>query len=302
MTERDAKNQEGKNMAVRFVICSTADFPYDEAQEKNITFLPLQITFGEEYLRDVLDISNREFYEKLIESDVLPKTSQIPPVEFEAAFRKIIEDGDEAIAITISDKLSGTAQSANIAAAEFPGRVFTVNSRSACIGEQILIRYAMQLAEQGLCAADIAQKLEDTKGEVRLIALLDTLEYVKKGGRISAATAFAGGLLSIKPVVAIEDGEVKIIGKARGSKQGNNLLREMVKKSGGIDFSRPFMLAYSGLSDNLLQKYIADSKELWEGHADDISICTIGSTIGTYAGPGAVALAYFAPGGAEQKD
>lgn len=284
-------------MAVRFVICSTADFPYEEAKARNIAFLPLHITFGTESYRDVLDISHREFYEKLIESDELPKTSQVPPADFEAAYREIIEAGDEVLAITISEKLSGTAQSAHIAASEFPGRVFTVDSGSACIGEQILIRYGLELAERGLGAAQIAKELEAVKGDIRVIALLDTLEYLKKGGRISAATAFAGGLLSIKPVVAVEDGEIKLIGKARGSKQGNNLLREMIQKSGGIDFSRPFLLAYSGLDDSVLQKYIADSRELWEGQADELPISTIGSTIGTHAGPGAIALAYFAPRG-----
>lgn len=282
-------------MAVKFVICSTADFPYQEARERDITLLPLHITFGETSYRDVLDISHREFYEKLIESDELPKTSQVSPADFEAAFRRIIEAGDTPIAVTISEKLSGTAQSAQIAAKEFPGRVFTVDSDSACIGEQVLIRYGLLLAEQGLEAAAIVEKLEEAKREVHVIALLDTLEYLKKGGRISAATAFAGGLLSIKPVVAVEEGEIRLIGKARGSKQGNNLLREMIQKSGGIDFSRPFLLAYSGLDDTMLQKYISDSKELWEDRAERLPICTIGSTIGTHAGPGAVALAYFAP-------
>ncbi len=284
-------------MAVKFVICSTADFPYDEALERDVILLPLHINFGETSYRDVLDISHREFYEKLIESDELPKTSQVPPVDFEAAFRRIIEAGDTPIAVTISEKLSGTAQSAQIAAKEFPGRVFTVDSDSACIGEQVLIRYGLQLAEQGLGAAAIVEKLEKAKREIRVIALLDTLEYLKKGGRISAATAFAGGLLSIKPVVSVEEGEIRLIGKARGSKQGNNLLREMVQKSGGIDFSRPFMLAYSGLDDTMLQKYINDSRELWEGRLERLPICSIGSTIGTHAGPGAVALAYFAPQG-----
>ncbi len=284
-------------MAVKFVICSTADFPYSEALERDVTLLPLHISFGETSYRDVLDISHKEFYEKLIESDELPKTSQVPPVDFEAAFRRITEAGDTPIAITISEKLSGTAQSAQIAAKEFPGRVFTVDSDSACIGEQVLIRYGLLLAEQGLEAAAIVEKLEEAKREVRVIALLDTLEYLKKGGRISAATAFAGGLLSIKPVVAVEEGEIRVIGKARGSKQGNNLLREMIQKSGGIDFSRPFLLAYSGLDNTMLQKYISDSRELWEGRAEQLPICTIGSTIGTHAGPGAVALAYFAPQG-----
>ncbi|MEA5060256.1 MAG: DegV family protein [Candidatus Pelethousia sp.] len=284
-------------MAIRFVICSTADFPYAEAQEKGIVLLPLHITFGAASYRDVIDISHREFYEKLIESDELPKTSQVPPGDFAKAFQEIVSAGDTAIVITISEKLSGTVQSARIAAEDFPGHIFIVDSDSACIGEQVLIRYGLMLAEQGMEAEEIVQKLETAKHEIRLIALLDTLEYLKKGGRISAAKAFAGGILSIKPVIAVSQGEITVIGKARGSKQGNNLLREMVEKSGGVDFSRPFLLAYTGLDDTVLQKYIADSRELWEKKTDKLPICTIGSTIGTHAGPGAVALAYFAPQG-----
>ena len=279
-------------MAIKFVICSTADFPYQEAQEQDITLLPMQITFGSKTFRDVLDLSHCQFYEKLIETNELPKTSQVPPVDFELAFRRITEAGDEAIAITISEKLSGTAQSAHIAAEGFPGKVYVVDSGSACIGEQILLRYGMQLAAQGIQAAKIAETLEQAKHEIRLIALLDTLKYLKKGGRISAAKALTGGLLSIKPVISVEQGEIKMIGKARGSKQGNNLLREMVQKS-NVDFSRPYLLGYTGLSDAMLQKYIEDSHELWQGQAEHLPICTIGSTIGTHTGPGAIALAYF---------
>jgi len=169
-----------------------------------------------------------------------------------------------------------------------------VDSRSVCIGERILILRGLELAKKGLSAAKIADRLEMEKRNIRVMALLDTLEYLKKGGRISAATALAGSLLSIKPVIAIEDGKVVMAGKARGSKQGNNLLRELVKKCGGINFSKPFALAYSGLSDTLLQKYIADSAELWEGQTQALSITTVGCAIGTHVGPGAIAVAFFA--------
>ena len=100
-------------------------------------------------------------------------------------------------------------------------------------------------------------------------------------------------MLSIKPVISIEDGLVKILGKARGSKNGNNMLKEYVKECGGINFDKPLCLAYTGFSDETLQKYIADSRELYEGHEDMLPIVTVGATIGTYAGPGAIALAFF---------
>ncbi|MBQ2297594.1 MAG: DegV family protein [Ruminiclostridium sp.] len=281
-------------MAVQFIIDSASDILPGEARELGLIHLPLTVLFGEEAYRDAVDLTHEGFYEKLVENDVLPTTSQIPPGEFAAAYEKVVEAGDEAVVITLSGKLSGTWQSAVIAAEGYEDRIFVVDSENVTIGERILVQLGLVLRNQGLSAREIAARLDEEKRNIRLLALLDTLEYLKKGGRISAATAFAGGLLSIKPVIAVEDGLVAMKGKARGSKQGNNLLRQLVEECGGIDFQKPFALAYSGLSDKLLQKYIADSGELWQGMAEFLPISTVGCTIGTHAGPGAVAVAFFA--------
>ena len=281
-------------MAVQFIIDSASDILPGEARELCLIHLPLPVLFGEETYRDAVDLTHEGFYEKLVENDVLPTTSQIPPGEFAAAYEKVVEAGDEAVVITLSGKLSGTYQSAVIAAEGYKDRIFVVDSENVTIGERILVQLGLVLRNQGLSAREIAARLDEEKKNIRLLALLDTLEYLKKGGRISAATAFAGGLLSIKPVIAVEDGLVAMKGKARGSKQGNNLLRQLVEECGGIDFQKPFALAYSGLSDKLLQKYIDDSGELWQGMAEFLPISTVGCTIGTHAGPGAVAVAFFA--------
>lgn len=280
-------------MAVKFIVDSACDILPEEAKEFGIIHLPLKVLFGENEYADSVDLSHEEFYEKLVESDVLPKTSQVPPADFEDAYRKVTEENNEAIVITVSGKLSGTYQSAMIAQEDFEGKVFVVDSENVAIGERILVYRGLEYAKMGLKASEIADKLNEDKKKIRLMALLDTLEYLKKGGRISSAVAFAGGLLSIKPVVAVENGEVSLIGKARGSKQGNNLLRELVAKSKGIDFEKPFSLAYSGLSDKLLKKYIEDSAELWKGHTENLPIYTIGCAIGTHVGPGAIAVAFF---------
>ena len=126
-----------------------------------------------------------------------------------------------------------------------------------------------------------------------LVALVDTLEYLKKGGRVSKSVAFAGAMLNIKPVLSVVDGEITILGKARGSKMGNNLLVQEVEKAGGVDFSKPVLLGYTGLSDALLLKYIEDSRPLWEQGLETVRYTTIGSVIGTHAGPGAIAAAFF---------
>ena len=280
-------------MAVQFVIDSGSDILPQEAKVQGIVHLPLKVLFGETEYLDAVNLSHREFYEKLVESDQMPTTCQVPPAEFEDAYEKIVAAGDTVVVVTVSGKLSGTYQSAVIAAEAYAGKVFVVDSENVSLGQRILVQQGLRYRNGGLSAADIAARLEEDKKQIRVLALLDTLEYLKKGGRISAATALAGSLLSIKPVVTVDDGAVVMAGKARGSKQGNNLLREMVKSCGGIDFGRPLCLAYSGLSDVMLRKYIDDSEELWQGHADSLQIATVGCAIGTHAGPGAVAVAFF---------
>ncbi|SHJ11630.1 DegV family protein [Parasporobacterium paucivorans] len=280
-------------MGVRLIIDSACDMEKSEADRENILFLPLKTIFGEEEYLDGVTISHERFYEKLIEEDVIPKTSQVVPFEYGEVFKEVLASGDSAVVITISSKLSGTHASAVIAARGYEDRIYVVDSGNVSIGEQILVRYAMQLRDQGLEAGEIAAKLNEEKKKACLVALLDTLEYLKLGGRISKTSAFAGELLSIKPVISVEDGEIKVVGKARGSKKGNNLLNLKVNEKGGIDFEKPICLGYTGLNNHLLQKYIADSEALWKDYTGKLPISMIGSTVGTHAGPGAVAVAFF---------
>jgi DegV family protein with EDD domain len=161
------------------------------------------------------------------------------------------------------------------------------------MGGGILAEYALQLLDAGKSAAEIAAALEEAKKKIVVVALVDTLEYLKKGGRVSKTVAFAGGLLNIKPVLSVTDGEINILGKARGSKMGNNLLVQEISKAGGIDFTKPVLLGYSGISDALLLKYIEDSRHIWEGNLPQVRYTTVGSVIGTHAGPGAVVVAFF---------
>lgn len=280
-------------MSVRIVIDSACDLPKSSADELGLHFVPMRTLFdGVEYL-DGITLSSAQFYEKLIETDTLPKTSQPPPAAFEEAFEHIAAQGDTALCITVSSALSGTYQSACIAAQAFGEKVVVVDSENVCIGEQLLVLRAVQLQREGWSAWEIAEILNHEKKRIRLIALLDTLEYLRKGGRVSAAAAAAGTLLSIKPVIAIQEGTIQVLGKARGSKNGSNKLMDLVNGSRGIDFDQPVLLAYSGLSDALLQKYLRDSHALYDGREDRLSICRIGTTIGTHAGPGAIGLAFF---------
>ena len=278
-------------MNTRIIIDSTADSI--AAVREKCTVVPLTVRFGDTEYIDGVTITHGQFYEKLVESDVLPTTSQPTPDAFAQAYQAAVDACQDVVVLTISSKLSGTFQSASIAAMDFPGQVYVVDSQTATIGTGILAELALELAESGMSAQDIAEKLTEERENVCLVAMLDTLEYLKKGGRISKTVAFAGELLSIKPVISVQDGEIHMLGKARGSRQGNNLLVKQIEAAGGVDFSKPLLLGYSGLSDILLQKYIADSAALWEGNASQLHCTPIGSVIGTHAGPGTVAAAFF---------
>ena len=277
---------------VKIIVDSTADMIPEVAARVGI--VPLTVHFGEKEYIPGVNLDGKKFYEMLVESDVLPTTSQPTPYAFEEAFREAVEAGFEVVCITVAGKLSGTNQSANIAAAEFPGKVHVVDSQTIAIGLGILAEHALYLVDKGLNAEEITWKLLQKREKIRLLALVDTLEYLKKGGRISSAVAFAGGMLNIKPVITIEGGEIRVLGKARGSRQGNNLLVQEIEKAGGVDFSRPLMLGYTGLSDALLRKYVADSAALWQNARKELPVALVSSVVGTHVGPGAVAVAFFA--------
>ena len=279
-------------MSIHFVIDSASDVLPQEAARLGVTVLPLTVTFGDTTYRDSVDLTHLEFFEKLSSSRELPTTSQLPPAIFADCFEPLVAAGHDIMVITLSSKLSGTYQSAVIAASDYPGRVFVVDSLSAAIGQRVLLMRGLELAEEGLSAEAIAARLDEEKSRLRVMAVIDTLEYLKKGGRISAAVALAGTVLSVKPAIEISDGLVAMAGKARGTRQGNMLLRQLMDKYGGVNLDAPYAFVYSGLNDDLLQKFIADQPDLWP-EAKDLPIHSLGCTIGTHVGPGAYGIAFF---------
>ena len=278
---------------LRIIADSTCDISKEDARKMGIQIVPISVRFGDEEFLDGVEITHEEFYTRLAECDELPKTSQPSPDAFMKVFNEAVADGDDVLGIFISSDLSGTYQSACIAASEYEDKVYVVDSENVTVGEQILVDYAVSLINKNICVEDIVKQLNTMKKRIRLVALLDTLEYLKKGGRISSGAAFLGNVLSIKPVIAIADGEVSFLGKARGSKQGNNFLIQQVQAYGGIDYSLPVLLGYTGYSTVLMDKYIKDSKELWEGKILIPPVVQVGATIGTHIGPGGIAVAFF---------
>lgn len=279
-------------MAVKFIIDSASDVLPNECKKLDVIHVPLTVRFGDKEFADAVELNAKKFYKMLTSGkEAHPTTSQITPAAWAEAMERIVANGDTAVVITISSQLSGTYQSACIAAEDFEGKVFVVDSMTATIGERLLLEYGIRLAKDGLDAATIKARLDEIKGKVRIFARLDTLEYLRKGGRIGSATAVVGTMLNIKPIITVQDGKVENIAKARGPKAADKQLRDLVAKSGGIDFSKPFCAAYSGTEDDNLMTFLADSREMLCD--TEAPIAVVGSVIGAHVGPGAVAIGYF---------
>lgn len=276
-------------MSIRIVVDSTADL--SPAVKARVSVVPLTVHFGDEEYIDGVSITPQAFYKKLVSGKVLPSTSQATPYAFSEVFEAAVEAGDSVVALVVSSGLSGTCQSAVIAAADFPGKVFVVDSRHIAISLGILTEYALQLVDSGLDAESIARELTECTGKVHLMAVVDTLEYLQRGGRVSRAVAVAGGLLSIKPLIGLTaEGKIEMMGKARGSKQANALMNKKAQEL-GIDFSKPVMIGYTGTEDTLMRRYIQESADFLDGHDYETSI--VSAVVGTHAGPDAVAIAFF---------
>ena len=275
---------------LRLVVDSTADMP--EELKKQFTIVPLNVSFGDEHYVDGVTIDRATFYKKLAGCSELPKTSQPSPDAYMRVFEEAEQAGDTLVVLAVSSKLSGTYQSAMIAAQDYPEHVHVVDTLHVANAFGIIAEYALQLANQGKSAQEIVDAVIAVRGKVELYALVDTLEYLQKGGRVSKTAAFAGTLLSLKPIVCIRDGVLCPLGKARGAKQGQQLLaKEMT--AAGIDFDKPYLLAYSGLSDEKLQKFIQDNDALWAHGSQNVRSVQLCSVVGTHAGPDAVVAAFF---------
>ena len=188
-------------MEVKIIIDSTVDLP--EERKAQFLTVPLTVRFGTEEYKDGVTISQKQFYEKLQTCQELPTTSQATPDAFMQMFEKVTQAGQSAVVLTLASKLSGTYQSAMIGAGDYEN-IYVVDTESATIGAGVLAELALQLAQSGMDAKSIADRLEAEKKRVRVVALVDTLEYLKRGGRVSKTVAFAGGLLNIKPLIITE--------------------------------------------------------------------------------------------------
>lgn len=282
-------------MSVKIVVDSASDINIVEAKEMGVTVVPLKTYFSEEEFLDGVTLDANGFYEKLIEYGEKPRTSQIAPYDFGLVFKEELDKGNEVICIDLSKLVSGCFQSACIAKQDLESdKIYPVDSKSASVAERLLVELALILAKDGKSGKEISDILNSKTDDLRIIILLESLDYLTSGGRINASAA-PSNLNGVRPIVAIEGGKVVMKGKARGVKSAYELLNQLVEENGGIDFDLPFSLGYSGLSDKMVLKYREEYKHLFNAeNAEDINYHQMGCTIGTHLGPNCVAVAYFA--------
>ena len=276
---------------VRIITDSASDISQATAKKWDITVLPLRILFGEDEYLDGVTITPSVFYEKLAQSSEFPKTSQITPFTYMEAFREAAEKGEAVLCFCISSGVSGSYQSAVTAAEEVGGDITVFDTRQFCISEYIIVERAVQLRDQGLSAAEIAAEMEQEIPKAHVLAVFDTLEYLKKGGRLSAAGALIGGMLQVKPVLTIENGEVFVLGKARGYKRACRILQDFL---GGyrIDYDKPLYFGCTGNPEEEME--ILRERTITSFRFDlQPETIAVGAAIGAYAGPGAIAAAFF---------
>ena len=277
-------------MAVKIIIDTGCDIDQTQAQELDVMLIPMTIRFGNQEYRAGFDITTEEFYTLLENSSELPTTSQPTPYDFETAFQAVKSVGDEAVVLCVSSALSGTYQSAMIAAADYSDCIYVVDTRAVTVAQRLLLEFAVTLRDQGTSAKEIAAKLERKKADLCVFGAVDNLEHLIKGGRLSKAAGTVGSLLGIRPVLCLSDGALAIAGKARGTKAAINMTHELVSQL-EIDYSMPAGLGYTGNDPSILAPYLDAPNSVWKGH--NIPAYNVGSTVGTHTGPGLFLAAFF---------
>ncbi len=280
---------------IRILTDSASDILPAEAEQLGVTVIPLNVTLEDgTVLRDGIDKTPSEYYALLKECHKLPTTSQPSPELFERFYQDAAAAGDEVLGIFLSNELSGTWQCARLAADLVNvDNVLFVDSANVCLGEALLVRLAVHLRDAGKTLVQIATDLEHAKEHLHLVAAIDDLKYLRKGGRLPAAVAVAGGMLGIKPLITIKEGKVAMAGKARGLPGAYVALFKKIDELGGV---HPDFEAVAGYSSSLrevqpIENYFRDNL-----HMDAPLVQQIGCVIGTHAGPGAFGLAFFDKG------
>ena len=278
-------------MAIRIVTDSSSDFDPAVAKRRNVEIVSMPIQFGKATFLDGKTITSEVFYKLLKEGKENPSTSQPTPNDFLKVFESAKAAGDQVVAVLLSSALSGTVQSAMIAKGMCDyEEIYIVDSLSATAGIQILVNYACKLRDSGLKAADIAAQLEQIKDRIRIFAVIDTLEYLRRGGRISSLQAGLGSMTKLKPVIAVRDGAVAITGKAFGTAAAVKQLLKLIADH-PVDDAFPSYFLYT--DDKTREELLLPKLRELGTLPQRLHYCCIGATIGTHVGTGAMGLAYI---------
>jgi DegV family protein with EDD domain len=277
-------------MSVKIVTDSTSDLSPEIAKSLGITIVPLNVHFGEQTYLDGIEITPDEFFHRLTTEKNLPKTSQPSIGAFTEAYKSVIGTDVEILSIHVSEKLSGTINSARGAIEQLPeAKIELVDTMGVSLFSGLVVMEAARAAIQGASLEEVKQVALAAIDRARVYVVLDTLEYLQKGGRIGKASALVGGLLSVKPVLTVKDGEVHPFEKVRSRAKALQRIREIVEEGGPyveIQVLYSTNTEEASLLANDLQKHTPDSK---------ILMVRVGPVIGTYAGPGAVGVALLKP-------
>ncbi len=280
-------------MGVVVVSDTTADLPPELASDLGIELIPLKVHFGEEEYRDREEITAEAFYQKLSASSVLPTTSQPSPGEFAELYRRLAQEGQEIVSVHISAALSGTYQSAVMAQSMVPeARVSVVDSQGASMAHGLQVVEAARAAREGKSREELVELLEDRRKRMRVFFVVDTLEYLEKGGRIGKAQALLGSMLNIKPILYLEQGVVTSAGKARGRAKAWRQMLDLLQQEIG-EGPQPLMTMVHAENRQGLELLEEEVRKRWA--IEELLVSTIGPVVGTHTGPGTLAVAAYAP-------
>ena len=277
-------------MAVRFIIDAGCDLNAEQAAALGVTLIPMIVRFGNDEYRSGFDLSTEEFYQKLAESKQIPTTSQPTPLDFEQAYRTVIDQGDEAVVLCVSSALSGTFQSATIAADGLENKIHVIDTTAVSLGQRILLEYGLSLSKFGASATEIADELERKKQDIRIFGAVETLEYLIKGGRLSKAAGTIGSVLGIRPVLYLSEGGLAVAGKARGVKAAITMTHNLIAEV-GVDYSMPYAVGYTGNNAEVVEPFLNAANSAWYGQS--VPAFQVGSTVGSHTGPGLFLAAFF---------
>ena len=278
-----------ENTAV--VLDSTADLPDPAARHPNWRLVPLYVRFGDETFRDHVDLSAEAFYRRLRTASAQPTTSQPTPADFSAAFAELAEY-EKIICITISARLSGTHESARLAAAEAGnGRVLTVDSASASGGIVILADAVQRRLERGTTEEEIDELVQRFRRESGLLFTVETLDYLVRGGRVGKAAGFAGELLSVKPILTIAEGEVRPLKRTRGRQKALGELARLLEEGTEDDPAYRLGVAHADARADA-ESLVARARAVRPRCSLDVFL-TLGPVLGTHGGPGMLGLFWF---------